>query len=134
GKCVGKLLCRLKLGQPAVRTPERCWHDDLVPTQDLLSKQKGLEKEFNFVRKNLNEECARIMIFLEHQYASYSNNGECDNTNGPEGEAKTRRDYISNSTVRRRLAEANLKPRRPASGPKLEREHRVARLKNVTNV
>ncbi|KOB67994.1 Transposable element Tcb2 transposase, partial [Operophtera brumata] len=34
----------------------------------------------------------------------------------------------------RRLAEATLKPRRPASGPKLEREHRVARLKFFTNV
>ncbi|KOB76138.1 Transposable element Tcb2 transposase [Operophtera brumata] len=42
---------------------------------------------------------------------------------------QTRRDYISDSTVRRRLAEANLKPRRPAGGPKLEREHRVARLR-----
>ncbi|XP_050672781.1 transposable element Tc1 transposase [Leptidea sinapis] len=42
---------------------------------------------------------------------------------------QTRRDYISDSTVRRRLAEANLKPRRPASGPKLERQHRVARLR-----
>ncbi|KOB77300.1 Uncharacterized protein OBRU01_04318 [Operophtera brumata] len=41
----------------------------------------------------------------------------------------TRRDYISDSTVRRTLAEANLKPRRPASGPNLEREHRVARLR-----
>ncbi|KOB64268.1 Transposable element Tcb2 transposase [Operophtera brumata] len=35
---------------------------------------------------------------------------------------QTRKDYISDSTVRRRLAEANLKPRRPASGPILERE------------
>lgn len=41
---------------------------------------------------------------------------------------QTRMDYISDSTVRRRLAEANLKPRRPASGPKLERGHCVARL------
>lgn len=35
-------------------------------------------------------------------------------------------DYISDSTVRRRLAEANLKPRRPASGPRdpaYAREH-----------
>ncbi|KOB67674.1 Transposable element Tcb2 transposase [Operophtera brumata] len=47
---------------------------------------------------------------------------------------QTRRDYISDSTVRRRLAEANLKPRRPATGSKLEREHRVTRLQNVTNV
>ncbi|KOB51862.1 Uncharacterized protein OBRU01_27014, partial [Operophtera brumata] len=39
---------------------------------------------------------------------------------------ETRRDYISDSTVRRRAAEAYLKPRRPASGPNLEREHRVA--------
>lgn len=30
-------------------------------------------------------------------------------------------------TVRRRLAEGNLKPLKPANGPKLEREHRIAR-------
>ncbi|KOB66002.1 Transposable element Tcb2 transposase [Operophtera brumata] len=42
---------------------------------------------------------------------------------------QTRRDYISDSTVRRRLAEANLKPQRPASSPQLEIELRVARLR-----
>lgn len=42
---------------------------------------------------------------------------------------QARRDYISADTVRRRLAEANLKPKRPANGPKLDREHRVARLR-----
>lgn len=34
----------------------------------------------------------------------------------------------STCTVRRRLAEANLKPFRPANGPKLERQHRNSRL------
>lgn len=42
---------------------------------------------------------------------------------------QTRRDYISESTVRRRLLEANLKPYRQANGPKLETGHRVARLR-----
>lgn len=32
-------------------------------------------------------------------------------------------------TVRRRLAESNLKPLRPANGPKLERGHRISRLR-----
>lgn len=35
---------------------------------------------------------------------------------------------LSTATVRRRLAEANLKPLRPANGPKLERHHRNSRL------
>lgn len=36
---------------------------------------------------------------------------------------------LSTDTVRRRLAEANLKPLRPANGPKLERHHRQSRLR-----
>lgn len=40
---------------------------------------------------------------------------------------ETRRDGISERTVRRRLKEANLTPHRPANGPKLERIHRTAR-------
>lgn len=36
-------------------------------------------------------------------------------------------------TVRRRLAEANLKPLRPANGPKLERGHRNSRLTYARN-
>lgn len=35
---------------------------------------------------------------------------------------------LSTDTVRRRLAEANLKPLRPANGPKLERQHINSRL------
>lgn len=38
---------------------------------------------------------------------------------------------LSAQTVRRRLAEANLKPLRPANGPKLERGHRIARQRYV---
>lgn len=39
-----------------------------------------------------------------------------------------RTDPISERTVRR-LAEKNMKPYTPAVGPKLEREHRIVRLK-----
>ncbi|CAB3255379.1 unnamed protein product [Arctia plantaginis] len=38
---------------------------------------------------------------------------------------------LSAQTVRRRLAEANLKQLRPANGPKLERGHRIARQRYV---
>lgn len=41
---------------------------------------------------------------------------------------ETRKDDISEWTVRRRLQEANLTPRRPANGPKLEKGQRTARL------
>lgn len=40
-----------------------------------------------------------------------------------------RDDYISEDTVRRRLAKVNLKPYRPANAPKLEAGHRVNRLR-----
>ena len=36
-------------------------------------------------------------------------------------------------TVRRRLAEANLTPLRPANGSKLERRHRISRLRYARN-
>lgn len=42
---------------------------------------------------------------------------------------QVRREPISEWTVRRRLAERGLKPYRPANGPKLERHHKVARLR-----
>lgn len=42
---------------------------------------------------------------------------------------QVRREPISEWTVRRRLAERRLKHYKPANGPKLERHHKVARLR-----